>query len=133
MAVNIWDFVKSINHGKEDILQNDVEQTVESDYVPFLVNRSLSFAPDTILFASEMNQRPFLDNKLQYHYLLNIVRPKRRFNKWQKSEVSENVKIIAEYFNYSYEKARQVESLLTNNDLEMIKQKLSKGGIKENK
>ena len=67
---------QAINYQKQDLLEDDRDGELEREYIPYIVNKALSFTPDTILQANEMNCKPFLDKKLQYHYLLNIIRKK---------------------------------------------------------
>ena len=75
-----------------------------------------------------MNRLHLLDNKVQFHYLLNTIRPRKRFSKWHKNELTEDIKIISEYFGYSYAKAKQVQKLISSDQLNIMKQKLQKGG-----
>ena len=75
-----------------------------------------------------MNSRPHLDKILQYNFLINIVRKKKRFSKWIKKEKIESIDIIKEYYGYSTEKARQVVSILSNEQIDNIKSKIYKGG-----
>ena len=104
------------------------DAAVESSYVPFVINKSLSYFPETVLQANAMNGRPLLDNKLQFHYLLNSIRPAKRFAKWVKREDVDDIEIIQQYYGYSNEKAKQVLSILTADNLHYIKQKLERGG-----
>ncbi len=123
-----FDFINSINYSKQDLMtgtENDA--LAEEAYVPFLTNKSLSFFPDTILFANEMNIHR-LDKKLQYHYLLNTVRPAKRYAKWVKREDIEDIDNVKEYYGYSTDKALQVMKILTADHLHHIKQKLHRGG-----
>jgi len=129
--MNPFDFVKDINYKKKDLLKDDPDGQFEREYKPFLINRTLSFTSDTALYANEMNIRPFLDNKLQYHYLLNIIRPKNRFGRWLKAEKYEAIDLIVEYYGYSFQKAREVIDIFTDEDLRILKQKLFTGGLKE--
>ena len=124
-------FVKSINYQKQDLLEDDLDQELEKEYVPYIVNRALSFTPDTIISANEINQRPFTDKKLQYHYLLNSIRPKNRFGRWIKPESLEKIDIIRKYYGYSIAKAKQVESIFSDEDIKLLKSYLSEGGLKE--
>ena len=107
--MNPFDFVKSINYQKQDLLEDDLDGELEKEYVPYIVNRALSFTPDTIINANEINQRPFVDKKLQYHYLLNSVRKKNRYGKWIKNETLEKIDIIQQYYVYNIQKANQLE------------------------
>ena len=129
--MNPFDFVKSINYQKQDLLEDDLDGELEKEYVPYIVNRALSFTPDTIINANEINQRPFVDKKLQYHYLLNSVRKKNRFGKWLKADKLEKIEVICKYYGYSIHKAKQVESIFSDRDIEYIKSQLETGGLKE--
>lgn len=123
--MNPFEYLNSINESKKDIMVDDL---AEKAYVSFTVNRSLSYFSDTVLLANEMNMNHHIDNKLQYHFLLNLVRKRKRFSKWIKPEKSDDVNAIKEYYGYSDEKARQVLSLLSSDQLTTIKKKLYKGG-----
>lgn len=123
--MNPFEFVNAICDTKQDLITDEAS---EKSYNPFMVNRSLSYHYDTVLLANEMNQRAFLDKKLQFSFLLNTVRKKKRFAKWQKPESSNDLNIIKEYYGYSTEKARQVLSLLTDQQMVDLKQRVFKGG-----
>lgn len=107
----------------------DNDKAAEEFYVPFVVNRSLSYFLDTVLYANEMNKYD-IDKKLQYHYLLNSVRPSKRFAKWVKAEV-EHLEDIKQYYGYSTEKAKQALSVLTTEQVCLIQQKLQRGGMND--
>jgi len=123
VANNPFDFIKSISSTKKDIMEN------EKDYNAFMVNRGLSYFPDTVIYANEMNKFHHLDNRLQYLFLINITRKRNRFSKWNKSIESENINAIKKYYNYSNEKARDVLPLLSNANLKTIKGRINHGGI----
>lgn len=126
-----FDFVNQILQGKENLI---VDEDTENDYAPFLVNRSLSYHKDCILFANEMNRRHFLDKKLQNDFLLNTVRSRKRpFVKWAKPEKVDDLTSIKNYFGFSEQKAREALSLLSESDIATIKQKLDVGGLKNSK
>lgn len=123
--MNPFQYVTSINDTKKDIMIDDV---TEKAYDSFMVNRSLSYFNDTAVLANVMNQYHHLDNKLQYHFLLNIIRKRKRFSKWIKADKSVDLDAVKEYYGYSEEKARSVMSLLSQEQLDIIRQKVSKGG-----
>ena len=79
MMPKLFDYVTSINDNKKDIMKDDID---ERGYSPFHTNRSLSYFNDTVGLANVVNQYHHLDNKLQYHFLINIVRKRKRFSKW---------------------------------------------------
>ncbi len=94
-----------------------------------MVNRGLSYFPDTVLYANEMNKFHHLDSRLQYQFLINTIRKRNRFSKWNKSIESENLNAIKKYYNYSNEKARDVLPLLSNENLNTIRGRINYGGI----
>jgi len=100
----------------------------EKDYNAFMVNRSLSYFPDTVLYANEMNKYHHVDNRLQYSFLINIIRKRNRFSKWNKNVESDNLNTIKKYYGYSNEKARDVLSLLSIQQLNTLKEKINHGG-----
>lgn len=120
------DVIPSIQQTKKVVITSENER----DYVPFVVNRSISFHLDMVMAANEMNMNPSTDSLLQYHYLLNTVRAyKRPFQKWQKRDTIENLDAVKEYYNYSNEKAKDALSLLSTAQIEEIKKSLNKGGL----
>ena len=123
--MNPFEYVNSINNTKQDIM---VDEVAEKSYNDFMVNRSLSYFQDTVGIANVMNQYHHLDKKLQYHFLINIVRKRKRFSKWIKPETESDIEVVKEYYGYSNEKARQVLPLLSPEQITIIKQKVNKGG-----
>jgi len=124
-----FDYVNSITHGKNNMMRDtDNDDLAEKGYDPFVTNRSLSYHMDTLAHANEMNQYFGLPKRLQYEFLLNSVRPRKRFGKWVKPEKVAKVEIVQDYFNYSKRKAEAVVELLTDDDFEQIKKNTYKGG-----
>mgnify|MGYP003644519003 FL=1 len=105
-----------------------VDDLTEKAYSAFMVNRGLSYFADTVLIANEMNRYHTLDKKLQYSFLINIVRKRKRFSKWNKPELVKDVDVVKEYYGYSNEKARQVLSLLSSDQMNNLREKVFKGG-----
>lgn len=103
------------------------------DYAPFIVNRSLSYHLDCILYANDMNMHPSIDKDMQYQYFLNSIRPmKRGFQPWQKSKTDENIECVKAYFGYSNAKAKEALRILTDEQIAVIKIKTDTGGVKNN-
>lgn len=123
--MNPFEYVNAINTSKKDIMIDDI---AEKAYVPYTINRSLSYFNDTALVANEMNKHSHIDKKLQFHFLLNIVRKRKRFSKWAKAEQISDIDIVKEYYGYSDEKARQVLGLLNDEQMTILKGKVYKGG-----
>lgn len=128
MADIFKDIVPSILQTKQNVLEN------EKDYVPYLVNKALSYHYDCIMQANEMNMCPFLDKRLQYDYLLNTIRSRKRpFQKWHKKEILENFSLVKEYFYYSDEKTNEALSVLSDADIEKIRNLMNKGGFENDR
>lgn len=124
--INPFEWANSISETKEDLM---VDDTAERQYGAYMVNRALSMGADTIIYANEMNSRPHLDNRLQYDFLINTVRARKRFNKWIKAETVEAVEVVQAYYGYSTEKAVQVLPLLSEADIETLIKRTRKGGL----
>lgn len=123
-----FDYVNDINFGKKDIMRGTAnDDLAERDHNQYLTNKSLSYFPDTVLFANEMNIRE-MDNRLHFTFLLNVVRPKKRFSKWEKVDNSETIELIQRHYGYSIKKAEEVASLLTQTQVESIKNLYNIGG-----
>ena len=125
-AISPFDFINAITYNKNDLM---VDDWAEKQYAPYIVNKGLSYGADTVIQANEMNSRPHLDKKLQFQFLINNIRPKKRYNKWIKAEKIESIEVIKQYYGYSTDKARQVLPLLNQSQIDLIEQKLEKGGI----
>ena len=124
--MNPFDFVKSITYTKQDIM-HDLN---ESEYEAFLINRSLSYYQDCLLYANEMNRRFEISARLQYHYLLNTIRKRKRFAKWIKPEKISDLKIVMEYYKVSRAKAEEYLNILSENNIAVLRKKMNKGGVK---
>ena len=123
-----FDFLNSINSNKVNLMVED--PIAIKQYNGFMVNRGLSYFPDTIMAANEMNVHHTFFKDAQYSFLLNIITKRKRFSKWHKSKLADNVDIIKEYYGYNNIRATEAISLLTDEQIEVIKMKLYKGGRK---
>jgi hypothetical protein len=128
--MNPFDYLNSINHTKEDLISDsDNPELAEKLYPPYLVNKGLSYFIDTVYVVNEVNRRHHLDHKLQYDFLINIVRKKKRYSKWFKPQQDDVVNAVMDYYGYSQDKARQVVDLLTEEQIRQITKSQSKGGL----
>ena len=125
------DYLSAINYNKVNLLDgNDI--TWHKKYPPYVINRCLSQHVDTIMMANEVNQRHGLDKRLQFHFLLNSIRKRKRFGgKWITTSKSKNLEFIKKYYGYSNSKAKVALDTLTKKQIEFIKLKLDKGGRKK--
>jgi hypothetical protein len=126
---NPFDYVNSILQNKKNLI---VDELTEKDYLPFLVNRTLSYHKDCILYANEMNRRHLADKKLQYDFLLNTIRSQKRpFAKWVKAEKSEDLECIKQVFGLSDQKAREAKRLLSDEQIQKLKEQTDTGGLRK--
>ena len=121
------DYLNAINHTKEPLLDSEDEEWTKK-YPPFIVNKCLAPFPDTIQLVNEINQLHHLDKKLQFDFLINSLRPRKRYTPWMKAKKLENLEYVKEYYGYSNEKARAALELLDEKQISAIKNKLYKGG-----
>jgi hypothetical protein len=121
---NPFEIVNNILHGKEKL--EDLQE-----FVPYITNRALSYHYDCIMQSNEMNMRSGLDKNMQYDFLFNSIRKQKRpFRKWEKkSKEDELILLIKEYYGVSLNKAREIISVLTQENFTKIQQKMQKGGI----
>ena len=125
--MNPFEYANAINYTKKNIMVDDI---AEKAYNPFMINRQLSYFPDTVLAANEMNRHHHVDNRLQFDFIKNIIRKRKRFSKWFKPEQVSDLETVKEYYGYSNEKARQVLTLLSTEQINELKTKVAKGGRK---
>tara|TARA_S200002703_G_scaffold144122_1_gene137586 strand:+ start:513 stop:890 length:378 start_codon:yes stop_codon:yes gene_type:complete len=117
--MNLSEVLNSINYNKEDLFENLPEVT-QKEYVPFVVNKCLSYFPDTILQANNMNMNLGIDPRMQYHYLKNSIRKRKRFSKWNKSETSDQLEAVKKHYKYSNQRAEEALRLLTDEQVEYL-------------
>ena len=118
--MKLSDFLTAINYSKEPLFDTE-DEMVQKDYVPYIINRCLSYFPDTILHANEMNKFNHLEKRLQFDYLKHAIRKRKRYSKWLKDETSKDLDLIKRSFNYSNRKAKEALSILSEEDIENIK------------
>jgi hypothetical protein len=127
MTHNVWDMVNSVSDSKKNLLEEDVENI--KIYEPYLVNKSLSYHNDALMYANEMNKNFFIDKDMQYNFYINILRKRKRFSSWIKKEKVDDLECIKSYYNYSNEKALQALKILSEVQINFIKKQLDIGGI----
>lgn len=129
---NPFDFVKSINQTKVNLIrEDDNPERMAAEYTPFIVNKALSYYPDTIQYANFVNMNFELDNLLQYEYLLNIVRKSKRYSSWIKKTKNDDVEVIMRTYGFSVKKAKIALSLLSKENIVSLYKKQEQGGLKK--
>ena len=121
------DYLNAINTTKEPLMDTADEQWVKK-YYPFIVNKCLAPFQDTILLVNEINQFHHLDKKLQFDFLINSLRSRKRYAPWMKAKKLKNLEYVKEYYGYSNEKAKTALDILDDEQISAIKRTLNKGG-----
>ena len=124
-STTLWDYINAITHNKKDLMESDPDSV--SVYANFMVNRALSQFPDTILYANEANQYT-LDKDQHFAYLINSIRPKKRFAKWPKKSEDDDLEAVKLFYSYNDIKAKAALSILSSDQMTIIRESLLKGG-----
>ena len=119
MSYELKDYLNSINFTKE-YLMSEEDPTWEKKYPPFIINKCLSGFIDTIMYANEMNLHHNLPSKLQYDFLLNTIRKRKRFSPWAKEKI-QDLDAVKSYYGYSNEKGPTSAKILTKDQINHIK------------
>ena len=123
------EYLNAINFTKKNLMDSEDKDWVKK-YPTFIVNKILSGFQDTVMLANEVNRNHFLDKDMQFQFLLNSVRAKKRFSPFLRADKLKDIECVKEYYGYNNEKAKSALDILTNDLLKLIKEKLYKGGIK---
>jgi hypothetical protein len=111
--MKLSDYLNSINYEKNNLFTDDPE-VAEKNYAPYVINRCLSYFTDTILHANQMNMHADLSGNMQYDYYMETIRKRKRFSKWIKNEISDDLKLVMDNFNCSAPKAKDILPLLSD-------------------
>ena len=121
------DYLNSINYTKESLLDTEDDQWVKK-YPSYIINKCIAPFPDSIMLVNEINQLHHLDKKLQYDFLINSLRTRKRYTPWMKAKKLENQEYVKEYYGYNNEKAKSALDILNDEQISAIKTRLNKGG-----
>ena len=127
MSYELKEYLNSINHRKDNLMDTEDEMW-EKKYPAFIVNKCLAPFADTIGLVNEINIHHHLDNKLQFDFLLNSIRPRKRYTPWMKANKITNLEYVKEYYGYSNAKAKSALEILNDEQIKTIKNSLNKGG-----
>lgn len=123
---NVWGWVNSINDKTNILDDGDIKQ-----YIPYIVNKALSYHLDAILFSNEMNQYSSIPPECQYAFYFNALPKRKRFAKWAKKDSTEDIDLIKRYYDVSESKAYEMMDLFSKKEIEYIKNKLKNCELKQ--
>lgn len=118
--------LNDVSFDKKNLIREDPSRI--KGWTPYLANMMLSLHADAILIVDEVNCRPRLTPKQHYKYLLYALPKKKRFAKKAKPAKVERAEVIRDYYNWSLDKALEVQDLFTDDDIEELKNRMFKGG-----
>jgi hypothetical protein len=121
--VTLFDVLDNISYYKENKWYE-----FKTVYNAFMVNKFLSMSGDTVFFANEMNKSQ-LEPELQYQFYLNSIPQKKRFFKYTKKLKDEDIVFVAEYFDVNRDRAKECLTLLTEENLSLMRKEFDVGGI----
>jgi len=114
MSYELKDYLNSLNVTKENLMESD-DPMWEKKYSPYIINKCLAPFNDTIMLVNEMNMRHHLDTKLQYDFLLNTIRSKKRYAPWVKADKLKDLEYVKEYFGIVMQKQKPLFKYLIMN------------------
>ena len=129
MSYELKEYLNAINFTKKDVMDSD-DELWKKKYPAFIVNKLLSAFSDTVMLVNEMNRNHFVDKDMQFHFLLNSIRSKKRFSPFLRANKLKDIECVKEYYGYSNDKAKSALDILTKDQIKLIKEKLYKGGTK---
>ena len=129
MSYELKEYLNAINFTKKNVMDSEDKMWIKK-YPAFIVNKILSGFSDTLMLVNEMNRCHFLDKDMQFHFLINSVRSRKRFSPFLRASKLKNIGVIKEYYGYNNEKAKGALDILTKDELKTLKEKLYKGGTK---
>ena len=129
MSYELKEYLNAINFTKKNLMDSD-DELWKKKYPAFVVNKILSAFSDTIMLVNEINRNHFLDKDMQFQFLLNSIRTKKRYSPFLRASKLKEIECVKEYYGYSNDKAKSALDILTKDEIKLIKEKLYKGGTK---
>ena len=129
MSYDLKEYLNAINFSKKNVMDSEDKQWIKK-YPAFIINKILSGFSDTIMLVNEMNRNHFIDKDMQFQFLLNSIRSKKRYSPFLRASKLKDIECVKEYYGYSNDKAKSALDILTKDEIKLIKDKLYKGGTK---
>lgn len=122
----------------ENTILNGAMVEVDGDYSQWRTNAILAKHKDVVPFVNEMNINYHVSNDMHYTYLYNAVRKYRRgFNKSEtkqekaaREKEQELISLVSNYYKYNIVRAKEALRILTDEQINEIRNKQEKGGVK---
>lgn len=108
----------------------DFDEEFEKDYSPYLVNNFFSYFFDTAGFVNLINRKSVMPKKTHFLFLHSLIPKKSRWSKWHKQTKSKDIDMIMDIYNVNSSKAKIALSLLTKDNMKVLRQTQKTGGRK---
>ena len=115
-----FDFIKSVSNTKKDLMKDNPDNA--KSYKAYVVNHGLSFYPDTVLIANDMNMYPDIPVESQYYYYMGAIRKGNRYSEWHKLKKNEDLDLVQKVYQVRREIAKQYLKLLSADALKQLRE-----------
>lgn len=126
-----WRYENSVVSGKRKL-------EIDGDYSQWRTNIILSNYTDLVRVANIMSENYHVTDQMHYDFLYGYI---RKFNrkggkketdkeKKDRKQKEELLNLISEYYKYNTVRSKEALRLLTADQIEFIKKKKEKGGVK---
>ena len=120
MTISVFDYINSINS------KNYIYDEENCDgYNEYVINKAFSMFVDTVFITNEANVCG-LKGKQHYDFLFYTIPKRKRFEKWTKELLDEELNFIMEYFTINRKIAKLYLKNLSKEQISDIKEILKK-------
>lgn len=122
---------------ENNIIKSKKKIEIDGEYSQWRTNNSLANHYDLVKVANLMTINHHITDKMHYDFLFNYV---RKTNRWFPPESKEEKKarekqeelhdLISNYYKYNAVRTKEVLKILTAEQIDIIKNKNNKGGVK---
>ena len=116
MSYELKEYLNAINFTKKNLMDSD-DLLWQKKYPAFIVIKILSGFQDCIMLVNEMNRNHFVDKDMQFQFLLNSIRSKKRYSPFLRSSKLKDLDVIKEYYGYNNDKAKTALDILTKDEV----------------
>lgn len=124
-----WRYENSISSGKKVPL--------DGEYSQWRTNSVFANHRDVVLITNEVNINYNINDQMHYDYMFGSVRKEKR---WAKKESKEEKKqreqeqalhnLVSDFYKYNAQRTKEALRILTPEQIEFIKERTYKGGVK---
>lgn len=127
-----WRYENSITNRKGKKIELD------GDYSQWRTNSIIASYKELCLIVNEINIHYDVTDQMHYDYLYGSIRkhnydrakPETEKEKKDRKKKEELISLVSTYYKYNTIRAREALRLLSNDQIDYIKQKQEKGGVK---